>query len=1427
MQALVAWRVEDWRQQISVVLGWAAALMLAAVLRPRTAPKDLLVLYAIIAISQGITITHLHLVSNSDYVLRALPIVISLFAVLIIVNMPLRDPRLPRDEISPLFSTPTFELRSPEDDLTLWQFLSVSWMAPLIALGTGRQLNDEDVWYLPFEFQHTLLHETFREVQGSVIGRLIWANIIDIVFLSVLGVIDLLANLAIPVLLQQLLRAMENPSAPITAAITYAVLSLVVRIITAQTGILSLWYGRRCYERSRGEIITMLYEKTLNRRMIGVHEKPEIDMVEDDDEIFAEEEERVSTTEQAIADNSSRKWFRNPFKRKADPVRELVKEASKESASMGKVLNLLRGDAYEVAQRFWEVQSLVTKPLGLVFAVVLIWQLLGWPSLVGVLAILIGQAFNALFARKLIAWERVRRMATDAKLQKVSQFVESIRHLRWYGWQTTWCEEILDARQKELSIRIITGLWTILITFTNELSSGMFFVVAFYAYTVLAGKELRIDIVFPALQVFSILETNLREIPGLITVVLNARVAMGRIQAYMDEPDLEPDANFVKQKPNEGPNYSDNGNSQCHQGVLDTGDSGVSSSATRKLNITNGSFAWPGAYKNVLTDVSLEFETGLTVICGEVGSGKTALLQALLGELDTKSGSVQRSSEIIGYCAQTPWLQSMSIRDNILFSAPYDEVRYRKVLEACALTTDMANFKHGDLSFIGENGVGLSGGQRARVALARAIYSNAQILLLDDPISALDHQTAEYIVKNCITGELTKDRTVVLVTHRTEFCRGFSEKVVEVKDGRVSLLDLQTSQWEVDSGQEAKAPPQTTRDDKDLEDENPNKFMEDEFRAHGGVQSKIYWEYVKAGKLKVWLVLVILLILFQGVRVGQSWFLEQWGDGYSKQTSKSSWRNPFDRLPPPDVNIKPWLVGFAFLALIRSIMLLLASCCMLAVVYFTGQQMFQDVMKRISHSTFRFYDITPVGRLMNRLTSDINTIDGNISGQFQMFAQYSIAWVMSLVIIGSITPIFLAFSLALTSAFVFIFLHFLPTSQSLRRLEMVSLSPLMSNFGALVHGLTTIRAFCAQHRFQRRVISVTDNFQKMDHFYWSLQAWLMYRFDVLSAASTLALTLIAIYTGVSAGLTAFVLVAATNLVSSTHALCRTYGQLQMDFVSVERVVELLHLEQEKPGSVQPPAYWPSQSEDIIFEGVTIRYAPHLDPSLFDLNLRIPSGSTTAVIGRTGSGKSTLAMALLATIQPSSGRITIDNIDLAAVNVQTLRERITFVAQDPVLFPGTMRQNLDPLNEYSDTECKDVLEKIAGKFGWTLEFGVEAGGRNLSQGQRQLVGVARTILRRSEIVILDEVSLIALHRSNRHQGRNPARLRLTRGQATASIDLETAEAIQDVLHTEMKGKTVITVAHRLEAVKNANYCVVLDKGKVIQQGSREEVLASAN
>ncbi|KAJ5917997.1 hypothetical protein N7454_010372 [Penicillium verhagenii] len=1329
---------------LAFVASWSAICLFIARKRPRSCSIWMLAYFGLTFVVEMILAAHTDARSQVLHIFSAILGCLGCFAILL---MPFREEPPLSLGISSMGQAPSSKHRSPEDDLRLWQFLTVSWMAPLISLGRKRQLNEPDVWFLGFEFQHQRLHKKFRRMKGSVLARALKANGLDVLIISAISIVQLACKFSTPVLLQLLLQAMQDSTKPMRVPLTYACFALIARLVAAQTQVLGLWYGRRCYERSRGEMVMMVYEKALSRKNI-------IGLRIEKDEALAEDEmtgERDTTYQEA----------------------DLVSPNLAYGAALS-IFNLLRGDVYEVAQRFWEVDTLIDGPVGLIIAVSLVWSLFGPSCFLGILAVLLGQVINAVITRYLFKWEKIRRAATDARLQITSQFVEAIRHLRWYGWQDHWLRQVMEARQHELNLRIVTSLFDCLIRSVNAFSSGVFPVIALYAYTMLAGHELRIDIIFPALQLFTMLGTRLREFPKLITTMINAYIALGRIEDFMAEPDKEiipldtqvDDANFELQS--------------C-------------------------SFAWPGKLSPVLNDISVTISPGLTVIVGKVGAGKSALIQACMGELDLLKGKSHVPNEMTGYCAQTPWLQSMSIRDNILFSAPYEEARYKQTLDACALLPDLSQLKHGDLTFIGENGIGLSGGQKARVALARAVYSQSRVLLLDDPLSALDHNTAEFVVRKCLSGPLMYGRTVILVTHRVSLVQGIADQIIEVNEGRAAIHDKisianttdNTATEKIFAFQESRAEVEEEPNVNDHMNGIPDKLLTEESRATGGVQFHVYWTYIKAGKYRWWILLVLILTIYRLANVGESWFLKGWGEAYNRtayyldvNTFFVS-QDPTDRLPSPHDDVRPWLWVFLAIVSFQAVTLLIGQLLMLVIIYYSGKSLFKQVMARVSHATFRFFDVTPVGRLMNRLTSDIGVVDGNISEQFQIIAFQAITWISSVLVIASATPTFLVFSLSLTAVFVLIFLHFLPTSQSLRRLEMVSLTPLLSNFGELLHGLTTVRAFRAEERFQNRVISVVDKFQGMDHFYWSLQAWLIIRFESVSAGATFILTVLALYSN-TPGMTAFVLIAANNFVDATHSLCRQYGQLQMDFVSVERVDELLHIEEESPGTIEPPAAWPIYGSDITFENVTLRYAPHLDPSLNDISLRIPGGSTAAIVGRTGSGKSTLAVSLLSVIKPETGCIKIDGINIADVNTQALRMRVTFVAQDPVLFPGNIRLNLDPTEEFSDRQCADVLERICGRHGWSLDTHIEAGGRNLSQGQRQLVALTRAVLRRNSVVILDE--------------------------ATASIDHETSLELQQIVRQELQLSTVITIAHRIEAVKDADYFVILDQGRVARQGA---------
>ncbi|KAK4652217.1 hypothetical protein QC762_609180 [Podospora pseudocomata] len=1362
-------------------------------------------------------------------------------SILVMLNMPLREPYAESTGISKPFTAPNSDARSPEDLITAWQWMTVSWLSPLMKLGYSRQLNDDDVWFLALEFQHGRLHTLFRELTGTVLVRLLKANGLDLVITTCLAVLECTVELIEPVLLKQLLGALSSSPPDKRTAMIYAGLTLFGRLVKAQSSVFSIWFCRRNYERSRGEMITTIYEKTLRRKAF-TFPGGATDSIEGASQAQPESPSDGISSETTLTDSESRHsddadkveptryqrlaaWFHHHYqtiKPFIPQLRTIKTKPDDSPSSTGKIMNILRSDVYDVAQRFWEVPDIFTKPFNFLFSVYLIWKILGPAALSGALVILLGMAVNVLLMKVFVNIERARRSITDVKLQRTSQFVESIRHLRWYDWQDAWLEQIMDSRRAELVKRATANIVSLFIKTINSLVGFLFPLAAFLAYTLISKKPLTVDIAFPALDLFGMLESSLREMPQMFQTLLNARVSMQRIEKFMTEPDRENDD-------------WDGKGGEGSDGPL----------GELEIAVERASFSWPGVTKEVLNDVTLSCKAGLTMVCGRVGIGKTALLQAVLGELDQHGGERRVPKEVIAYCAQSPWLESMSIRDNILFCSVYDKARFDQVIDACCLRDDLDKFKSKDLTLIGENGVGLSGGQRARVALARALYSRARILLLDDPIAALDHQTATSILQNLFANRqapLTAGRLIVFVTHRVDIVKRYAYQVIEVVEGgkaqTYSMAELENNERELEhlaalaAAQEQEAAPADNGGEG--EEPVPDKFIQDEHRVHGGVLVSVYWRYIKAGRIAWWFTMIGFFIAYRAAKVGYFWFLKEWGEGYDDKPANAhrlhalglsghpddlqqavfsqhvfqqsrvgrlkSWLDLSRYLPSPADNVMPWAVGLLVLSLIQVFTVTCSDVALVGIIYEAGKNLFRETMQRVSNATFRFYDVTPVGRLMNRLTSDMGTVDGSVAVLLQTVTWSTFAWLSAITVIATITPSFLVISVIMTGIFFWIFDSFLPTSQSLRRLETVSLSPLMSNFGTLLEGLATVRAFRAQPHYQNRIVFTTDSFQRMDHFYWSLQSWLQYRFDLLSAFTTFALTLTAVLSGLSGGTVGFVLASAANFVRSTHSLCRRYGELQMQFVSVERIVELLSLEQEPKGSFKPPAAWPLYGDAIVFDNVTLRYAPEFEPVLKNVTFAIPGGTrNVAVTGRTGSGKSTLALSLLGTLHPDAGTggsIRIGNVDLADVDKHALRKNITFVAQDPVLFAGTLRDNLDPLDERGETERADVLQRVLGMSGdFTLDSPVDGGGKNLSQGQRQLVGLGRAILRRSPVVIMDE--------------------------ATASIDGETARYIQRLLREELRYSTVITIAHKAEAVEGADWEVVLDKGEVVRAGPTGE------
>jgi ABC-type multidrug transport system fused ATPase/permease subunit len=688
---------------------------------------------------------------------------------------------------------------------------------------------------------------------------------------------------------------------------------------------------------------------------------------------------------------------------------------------------------------------------------------------------------------------------------------------------------------------------------------------------------------------------------------------------------------------------------------------------------------------------------------------------------------------------------------------------------------------------------------------------------LDDPLSALDRRTGESVAKNCFAGDLISGRTVVLVTHQASLVHHLATQFVEVSDGRAisSIIDPFETDAAYDSGPYSESfNPQIQSQDGGAKPFT-NQLVQEESRQQGSIKTRVWLKFILAGKYW-WLFVIAIMLLNRALDITQQWFYKSWGESYEQsdpsRTAIPVWirhvGNPFhakseikpffsldpiDYFPSPKDDLRPWLIALLFLGLSRTLALFVSTVSQLMAIYATSKSLFAQAIKSIANAVFSFYDATPAGRIMNRLTTDIQALDDTM--HFFGGLLYGIGLLLSsALVITAVSPLLAIFLLVLTFALVAIFLQFLPGSRSLKRLENVSMSPVYSAFGEINKGLTTIRAFQVERHFRNDFFSTLDHYQNMGHMYLAVSTWLSFRYECIATISVFGITVIALLTGLSPGMTAFVLLNSAHYILSVDMLCISFGKLQTQFVSVERIVELMDVEQESKGSKQPPAFWPTLGSSISFRNVTARYPSRSEPALKNICLNIPGGKIIAIVGRNGSGKSTLAMTLLGVLRPETGQITIDNHSLSDLDVTVLRRRVTFIAQDPVMFSGTIRENLDPLGEYSDEECQATLERVTvdtSRATWSLSKKIEPGGKNLSQGERQLMGIARAVLRRSAIVILDE--------------------------ATSSMDLTTSMELQSIIRKELKDTTLLTIAHRPETIRGADHYVMLENGRVIKEG----------
>ncbi|KAH8712317.1 ATP-dependent bile acid permease [Beauveria bassiana] len=1349
---------------------WFAVVVVTIADRPTRTPRLLLAQYAVMLLT-SVAIYSMHFLDHDLLYVEPTQIIrdaLALVALACILAMPLRDPAWDVDNIGSSALPPSSLLRSPEDSLSLLRFWTMSWVTPLARLCRKREITVDDVWQLPYDFQHTRLYMAFREVRGRLLPCLVRANGLDLCLSTSLAVAEKVLEVTNIRLTSKLYRALDR--AEPREAIYWCVVMLGLDAVRQVAKTTANWYSRKAYERSRGETFIGLFGKLLTRAVPGsdaTEKGPQNRTSPRRDMTTADGEQQQTKMQRFVSRICGRRD-------KTPPAAAAAAAVSAQPASNAKVVNLVRGDTYEISQRFWDFQKLVSQPIKIIFTLYFLVDIMGWPSSIGFALMAVFLTCNSLLVKHLIALERQRTAHSDKRAQAVSHFVEASRPLKLNGWTDSWSARIFAFRALEMRKRLQMAYVTACISTLNVAGGTSYPLASIALFTVVLRRGLPNDVIWPSLQLFSQLEASVKEAFDLVSAFWKTTIPVERVHAYMAEPDRD-----------------------------------VASSLTpdaKTISFHRASFAWPSTDTAVLRDLDFEIPVGgLTVIRGPVGAGKSSLLLAALNEMELRSGSLTVPDEPIGYAQQLPWLQNKTIRDNIVFQHPFDAHRYRQVVHACALAPDLAAFPAGDMTKLEEGGVGLSGGQKARVALARAVYSPSRVLLLDDPLAPLDHDTAAAIVRRFLQGPLAKDRTIVMVTHRDDLVLRIADAVVDVDAGTARVLTPAQVQEELAHPYHA-ADENTTHDDADhsaaAHDNDDDAVLSggrldpEDPSATGSVSWTVYLRYMQAGGWHLWVLLAVAYGISRYCDIARARLLEEWGKDTA--AARGLLNEPRGYWGLPDAGSHPgvWLYVLAGLSAGQIVTYGGAQVLLARISIGAAQGLFRTAVEKVSRATFRYHDTTPTGQLKNRLIADMSMVDGGILQPLESFVFNLISLVMAVVAIATHQPILLAVLGAVSLLFIFFFRLYVPVSRCLRRLEMRYLTPIIANIGVMQDGLVTIRALRVQSHFQQRHLEAVDDFQKQDHFFWSMAFWLDFRLSMSSAVTRAALIVLMVALGTAASAVGFVLTQTTIAMAAVQQLCERFAQLQLDAVSLERVHMLNAIPAEPTGDTQPPSDdWPAPGDAVTFTDVTFQYDDDLPAVLDGVSLSIPGGSTCAVLGRTGSGKSTIANALLATRAPTRGTLTVGGVDLATVDRAALRRRITFIQQDPVLFPGTLRDNLDPEGRFSDAACANAISRVLGAT-WTLDTRIDAGGKNLSQGQRQLVGIGRAVLRRSGLVILDE--------------------------ATASIDRATAATVQRVLREELAESTVITIAHRLEAVEDANWCVRMERGRVLECGPARDL-----
>nr|AIU41637.1 ABC transporter family protein [Hevea brasiliensis] len=1078
----------------------------------------------------------------------------------------------------------------------------------------------------------------------------------------------------------------------------------------------------------------------------------------------------------------------------------LTHESRRKFAS-GKITNLMTTDAEALQQVCQSLHTLWSAPFRIIIAMVLLFQQLGVASLLGAVILVLLFPIQTFVISRMQKLSKEGLQRTDKRIGLMNEILAAMDAVKCYAWENSFQAKVQTVRDDELSWFRKASLLGACNGFILNSIPVVVTVISFGMFTLLGG-DLTPARAFTSLSLFAVLRFPLFMLPNIITQVVNANVSLKRLEELL----LAEERILLPNPP------------------LETGQPAIS--------IKNGYFSWDSkAERPTLSNVNVDIPIGsLVAIVGSTGEGKTSLISAMLGELPAISDASAVIRGTVAYVPQVSWIFNATVRDNILFGSPFDSARYEKAIDVTSLQHDLDLLPGGDLTEIGERGVNISGGQKQRVSMARAVYSNSDVYIFDDPLSALDAHVARQVFDKCIKGELSA-KTRVLVTNQLHFLSqvdrimlvhegmvkeegtfeelsnngmlfqklmenaGKMEEYVEEKENG-ETFDLKTSSKPIANGAMNDLRKNATETKK--RKEGKSILIKQEERETGVVSWNVLMRYKNAlGGAWVVLILFMCYVLTEVLRVSSSTWLSNWTD---QGTTKIH--------GPLYYNLIYSLLSFGqvMVTLLNSYWLIISSL-------YAARRLHDAMLNSILRAPMVFFHTNPLGRIINRFAKDLGDIDRNVAPFVNMFLGQVSQLLSTFILIGIVSTMSLWAIMPLLVLFYGAYLYYQSTAREVKRLDSISRSPVYAQFGEALNGLSTIRAYKAYDRMADINGRSMDNSIRFTLVNMSANRWLAIRLETLGGIMIwLTATFAVMQNGRAENQQAFastmglLLSYALNITGLLTGVLRLASLAENSLNAVERIGTYIDLPSEAPPIIEgnrPPPGWPS-SGSIKFEGVVLRYRPELPPVLHGLSFMVSPSDKVGIVGRTGAGKSSMLNTLFRIVELERGRILIDGCDIAKFGLMDLRKVLGIIPQSPVLFSGTVRFNLDPFNEHNDADLWEALERahlkdVIRRNSLGLNAEVSEAGENFSVGQRQLLSLARALLRRSKILVLDE--------------------------ATAAVDVRTDALIQKTIREEFKSCTMLIIAHRLNTIIDCDRILLLDSGQVLEYDTPEELLSN--